>query len=356
CYNYHSKGSNTDERYYARLAAQRSQSQLIEWPRDPSLRLESILRMRKHPVPENYISVVEAAEVEPQLVERCGATAITTGVGGDQLWCQNLAMGAIDYAVCHGIRPGLFQVAMESARLESASVWRTLVEALNHAMLRRANNIESIFDQFNRRVLITDAATAALRRGGGYTHPLIAEYSRPEAAGGRLGLGKLLQLMQLLRPGFTQNLLTPYGMPLYLSPLLSQPLIELALSIPTYIHTHGGWDRAIARLAFQHDLPAEVVNRRSKGGSEEQSRAVFKGNVDFISRWIANGELVRQSVLDRQGLSDLFSGRPTRRDATPVEIYDCLFTETWLRHYVQSPVGARSTGQVAMQQSLPTRM
>ena len=35
-----------------------------------------------------------------------------------------------------------------------------------------------------------------------------------------------------------------------ISPLFSQPLMELCLRIPTYVLTEGGWDRAVARRAF----------------------------------------------------------------------------------------------------------
>jgi asparagine synthase (glutamine-hydrolysing) len=52
------------------------------------------------------------------------------------------------------------------------------------------------------------------------------------------------------------------------SPLVSQPLIELCLAIPTWFWCADGQNRAIARKAFAGDLPPPTLARRSRGTSE----------------------------------------------------------------------------------------
>ncbi|MGK4422636.1 asparagine synthase-related protein, partial [Klebsiella pneumoniae] len=49
------------------------------------------------------------------------------------------------------------------------------------------------------------------------------------------------------------------------SPLLSQPLVETCLGVPSWLWFEGGRNRVVARRAFAGDLPADVIWRRSKG-------------------------------------------------------------------------------------------
>src|SRR3546814_15687375 len=51
-----------------------------------------------------------------------------------------------------------------------------------------------------------------------------------------------------------------------ITPLLSQPIVELCLSIPTWQWVRGGRDRAVARAAVADLLPALIAQRRTKGG------------------------------------------------------------------------------------------
>src|SRR3546814_12928828 len=50
-----------------------------------------------------------------------------------------------------------------------------------------------------------------------------------------------------------------------ISPLLSQPVIEACLGIPSWEACEGGVDRSAARRAFSGALPPSVVGRHGKG-------------------------------------------------------------------------------------------
>src|SRR5258706_1812747 len=96
-----------------------------------------------------------------------------------------------------------------------------------------------------------------------------------------LPLAKATQTYYLLYP-------TPYYDPFHaedapetVNPLLSQPLVELCLQLPTWVLTHGGRGRALARRAFATDLPKEVATSRSKGGMEEHLKTILLHNIDF---------------------------------------------------------------------------
>src|SRR3546814_17490651 len=83
-----------------------------------------------------------------------------------------------------------------------------------------------------------------------------------------------------------------------ISPLLSQPVIEACLGIPSWEACEGGVDRSAARRAFSGALPPRVVGRHGKGSPD-----VFVG--DFIHRHRAgiaarllNGQLAANRIID----------------------------------------------------------
>ena len=74
-----------------------------------------------------------------------------------------------------------------------------------------------------------------------------------------------------------------------LSPLYSQPVLELCLRLPVHLLTLGGWDRAIARRAFYDALPQEVANRKEKGAMDQHLRGVVDHNITFIRELLLDG-------------------------------------------------------------------
>ena len=116
------------------------------------------------------------------------------------------------------------------------------------------------------RPLLVPAMIEEARRSGTFLHPLLRH---PRGAPS----GKLWHAHQISQPFDFYDPLGREGDAERLSPLFSQPVMELCLRIPTYVLTHGGWDRAVARRAFYHDLPPQIRNRRNKGGIEEHLRS-----------------------------------------------------------------------------------
>ena len=102
-----------------------------------------------------------------------------------------------------------------------------------------------------------------------------------------------------------------------MTPLFSQPLIELVMRIPTWLLTLGGWDRALARRAFQHDVPRRILTRRTKGGQEEHAKAIFVRDLDFARDLLLDGRLVQERMLDRDAARMCCPGDPhAHRQAT----------------------------------------
>jgi asparagine synthase (glutamine-hydrolysing) len=298
---------------------------MVERPRLSALSLEPLLHVRKSCIPGDNYFYLDGGRVESELAAEKQATALFSGYGGDQLFYQARArFGAAEYLSHHGIGPGLFTVALDAARVDRLSVWSVLREALVHGLFGRR------WSQRNevgvRRALVNTDVIRDISRDESLLHPWLR-------APGRASSAKLWHTYQLLFPYDFYHPLGSDSDPEFVTPLFSQPLVELVLRIPTWLLTLGGWDRALARRAFQHDMARQIVTRRTKGGREEHAKSILVRNIGFARELLHDGRLVQAGILDKDRVVDVLSGRPTRTASSNVELYACLSVEAWLRQW-----------------------
>jgi asparagine synthase (glutamine-hydrolysing) len=326
CLNYYSPGSNTDERHYARLAAEGSGCEVIERQRNSLLSLEPLLRIRPSPIPTDYFGFLDEGRCEAEVAREQGAKAIFWGHGGDQLFYRtNAWFGAADFLMSQGMGPALFEVALDAARLDRTSVWSVLGRAMRHYVSGRPWRVESEFTPRRGTVLRQDVMHD-ISRDSDLVHPWLR-------APGRAPNGKIFHVWQLLFPAEYYNPLGSESDPEQVTPLFSQPLLELAMRIPTWLLTLGGWDRAMARRAFERDLPHRIVTRQTKGGQEEHAKSILVRNMDFAREWLLDGHLVREQLVERAQLAEALAPGPAQLRSGNAELYDCLSAEAWVRKW-----------------------
>ena len=157
-----------------------------------------------------------------------------------------------------------------------------------------------------------------------------------------LPIGKFRQVQELINAFGYYDPFLREAAPEPVNPLLSQPLVELCLSLPTWLLTRGGRGRALARRAFAHDIPREIATRQSKGGMEEHVALILQRNLDFARGLLLDGQLVRQGILDRGQVEAALAGRlPTV--GTLSALHDAIAVEAWSRLVTGAarPMGAR---------------
>lgn len=325
CFHYYPLGADLDERAYARAAAAKAGLGLIERARDSSFSLQPLLGIHAAPEPTNYPYYLEHSRVDAQLAAEHGAAAVFIGYGGDQLFYQERAEWAPgDFLHRRGPRPGLWRVVLDSALMDQISVWHVLREASSGYFMHHR---WSLLQEAGRmRPLLVPAVVQEATRSAQFLHPLL-RHPRGTPS------GKLWHAHQIIMPFDFYDPLGGPDDPERVSPLFSQPLMELCLRIPTYVLTQGGWDRAVARRAFHDDLPAEIRNRRHKGGIEEHLRLTLERNRTFLRELLLDGDLVRQGVIDRPKLAEVLSGRATGILAGASELLDYVGVEAWLRRW-----------------------
>ena len=324
CLNYYAAGPEEDERRYARIVATHLSAPLIERELTADIALHDILGVRHTPRPGFYFAALPRQRLEAQLAGVLHADAIFSGGGGDALFYQARAdLAVVDAIHRHGLGSQVWQAAMDAAQVTGLSVWALLQRALYAAMLNRE------WDPFDGAVphssLVSAEVVSAARRDPRWRHPWL------ESAQG-VPHGTLWHALSLsVPPGFYDSFDAPQD-PERTYPLLSQPLVELCLRVPTYRLIAGGVDRALARRAFAAELPPQIVQRRSKGGINDLSMRILDANLLFVRETLLDGHLVREGILDRARLERTLSGRPDPRSLEYNEIlHDHLSIEAWLR-------------------------
>ena len=126
-----------------------------------------------------------------------------------------------------------------------------------------------------------------------------------------------------------------------ISPLISQPVVETCMAIPTWLWCAGGINRSVARAAFADRLPPMVSGRRTKGAFDAYCARVFDANRGAVREMLLNGALARQHLIDtRQIAAALSPATLSRTDM--LRLLDLVDVEAWIdawRSRATSPRG-----------------
>jgi len=327
CLNYHSPGSNSDERGFARLAAAKAGVALIERERDTGFRLDAVLDVSRMPMPEVYVGRMGTGRMDSEVASEHGAHAMFAGGGGDSLFFQfRCTWPAADYLGTHWPGRGFVRASLDAARLAKVSLWQAIWRALadQRHRIRPSASAGEFLALACREEL--DGASRLDR----YIHPdLLAESSLP--------IGKAHQLQELINPPGYYDPYLREATPELVHPLLSQPLIELCLALPTWLLTNGGRGRALARQAFVSELPREIATRQSKGGMEEHVLTILQRNLPMVRGLLLDGHLVRHGLIDRNKTEAALAGRLSASKGHVGEIHSYVAIEAWLRRFIDSP-------------------
>ena len=316
--------SSGDEREFARIVAQTCGFPLTEYEKRP-LDLEDprVWRAPLAPVPSAYVFSYEDDAAECTSAAHTGATACFSGHGGDTVfYATQRALGALDYAFLHPLRAGLIAQILQAAHLSGESLLGVSRKTFRHGLLRAP--LPPPFDPMRQPHLLRDDAFHGVSASG-HSHPWLD----PAVA---LCPGKRIHSLGVtLSIPFYYNTYRRETLAPAVHPLAAQPVVELALRIPTYVLLANGISRGLARRAFHDLLPAEITRRTVKGTSAQYWQHVVQHNVPFLRRCLLEGELVRQNLLDRAKLERYLTPEQPFLTVPATRIMDYLACETWLR-------------------------
>lgn len=341
CINRYHEVVGEDERVYARLAAKHCGMPLIEREWNPyGCVLDSALFSIPLTVRPTVAMIFEGiqARILAEIARSVDAEAIWTGQGGDHLFFQHKTpLTAADYLRRHGIGYGLMAAIRDAARLTELSYWDVLKEVIrphNEVLKTRFKRPRWMPDHLSTRT------THFVNRQALPADPqmYVAHYWFDSVDS--LPLGKQSQIFYLAEV-LNRHISVPglaYAEEHH--PLLSQPLIELCLQIPAYLHVKGGYPRALAHDAFKDAIPPEIAHRRTKGATARLTTGFLHHSREFIRDLLLDGILAREGIIDRDQLNaPLAKGHPLQYKQL-LPLLACISAEVWARQWVETPFSA----------------
>lgn len=321
---------DTPETDYARDASACAGVPLLEITADPLAGFPDIenypltvrpSRTRLAPDPQSFLPDVEDGR----------NSALFTGQGGDHLFrTARSPLGFADFLANRGPAGEAPSILMETARLSGESIWGVLGTALPAlAGRRRPSAMEKGIA--SRRTLVNRMAHETIDIAG-----MLPRWAR-EPCG--LPPGKFDQVSTLMHMVEVRDTLMRPGQRQTVHPLISQPLIELCLQIPTYRLSAGGVSRGLVRSAFAGDLPASIRLRTTKGRASRFYMDRIRSLLGRCRAVLADGELVRNNLVSREDLAAFMTDEHLLKEGSATMLLVYYGIECWLRSWkqVQAP-------------------
>jgi asparagine synthase (glutamine-hydrolysing) len=270
---------------------------------------------------------------ETELLRASGATAIVSGQGGDGVFFQYpTALVAADEFARRGWGAWRSPVVADVARRTRQSVWSVVrqVQAAKRGRETRPSGTSA---------LLTRGWAEAAR---GIEHEWVT-------AARRAGLppGKVLHVEGIAVTHFFYEPSRRLAVADLLTPLFTQPVMELCLSVPVPDLAGGSYDRPFARRAFADRLPPAVLNRRAKGALTVHVARRVAASCDVLRPYLIDGCLAEAGLLDRRKLRHtldperLMSGQAQHA----MHVLNAAAVEAWVRHWQGQVPDSRSAGR-----------
>ncbi|SES06581.1 asparagine synthase-related protein [Sphingobium sp. YR768] len=310
-----------DERVYARQVCTAIEANLIE-----AIYLEADINISEStaaniPIPSGKSHEQAYNKIVRDAAASTGADSFFVGAGGDNVfYSTHSARPLIDRYEDQGLSTALMQTVRDICQITGANIWEVITEALRISRKFAPGLPWQVAETYLHQDFLNSVREDPIE------HPW---FSPPES----MPAGKKGHVAQILRALHhiehrDKNLSIPM-----ISPLLSQPVMEFCLSVPSWWVVEGGCDRAIARKAFSKRLPRAILRRQGKGGPDGFVAQFIQGHRRSIADRLVDGQLSANGLLDRNAIETaLRSGGHIAPSDCP-RIMALLDAEAWVRSW-----------------------
>lgn len=307
-------GADGDERRFARAVAERCGFVLVETLHDASS-VDLALPIADpgfRPAAYSVLSGIDRAFADalPGSDE-----AILSGVGGDNIFAFDGTVAPIVDAFDRlGPSAAAFRALRDRARAADATIW-------NAARLAWRARRQGPRAGWRRDISYLNEASLPSRPP---THPW------DEGAGGasqakRNHVESIRRILDFLdRPSRWRDRDV-------IAPLLSQPVVEYCLSVPSWTWFEQGRDRMVARTAFATRLPPEIIWRRGKGRLESLVTAAYLCQRGELGDLLLGGRLADNGLLDRPAIEAYLGRDITDGNFDYFRLIEIADVERWVR-------------------------
>lgn len=316
------ESDDPSEQRYAEAAASHHGCELIILPRGADQPLPDVnshpltVRPYRHFVAPEYSRLVKSEDHHV-------GDAIFTGQGGDHLFLiSESPLVFCDFLKTRGVTRDTLSQLLAAARLSDTSIWNVLSRSFPK-MLGHAKPDSSVRAITKRRTTVSRLAFENLRIEDGF----------PEWARTSEGLPpvKFEQVSSLIHLFQIRDPLNKHAPREVIHALISQPLLELCLRLPTYLLCGNGISRGLARTAFSRSLPATIVQRVSKGDASRYFADQVARHRHQMVLALHDGELESLGLVSRKDVEAFLNSNEFRTHSFGRMIFLYYTVEAWLR-------------------------
>ncbi len=303
-----------DERTYAHLVASQCGADLIMAPlgyKDIDLIAPPTL-LQPRPTEYGVLKGIDAAFVQAQPQRDA---SIFSGIGGDNIFGFDSSVAPVfDAWQTFGFSYRSFSALRDVAQTAGTTLWNALsiMRRARRNGHRRGWRRETLF-------LVADAVPLSPM-----AHPW-------DESAGEVGPGKrnhveaLRRILDFMdRPGRWHDRDV-------VAPLLSQPVVEFCLSVPSWTWMRGGRDRSIARAAFARRLPPEIAWRRGKGRIESVLVPAYLAQRPQLRDLLLGGRLASKGLIDCTAIERYLARDLALGSFEYYRLLEIADTERWVR-------------------------
>ena len=305
-----------DERRYAALVAAAIDAPLVETPLKPAS--ADLRRAPQNPLPRPGLGALQQVIDQALIAEgqRLGVDAFLGGGGGDNVFCYLVtAAPAVDALLTKGLGATALGAVDSLAQVHGCTTWRAAILTMKKA-LRGPRH------PWRPDLRFTSPDIAPKHPDA---HPWLDWPAN--ALPGKIEHVANLMRIQTAPDGKERPALAPVR-----HPLLSQPIVELCLNIPSWMWISGGQNRSVARDAFQDRLPPEIIGRRTKGEFSSFSRSIYARNRSVLREYLIGGWLDGAGLLDRVAI-EAYLAQSESRDSHFYRLLEIAGVEAWARSW-----------------------
>ncbi len=306
-----------DERYYAREIANFLDIPLEEMffnTDDTDLEMSHAAHLPR-PLARSFAQSGDQAYCV--VASAVGAEAFFNGSGGDNVFCfQQSVLPIADRLLFEGVGRGTLMTAAEIADMAETSIIRCVALASRRAWLRNPQyRWKPKADLLNRDFVN--------RSGVQFAHPWL-DVPVGELPGKAAHIAYLIQIQNHLE-GFRRETVLPM-----INPLMSQPIIETCLRIPSWFFCMEGENRSIVRKAFKSRLPDSILHRRTKGGPDGFLQRLVERNRSKIRDMLLGGHLAAVKLIDRSSVEAAIELEGDGNNHMHFRILELVDVEAWV--------------------------
>lgn len=327
CVNRYSDGPAEDERSYARIAAGAAGTPLVEWPWNfGERRLDTSCLSLPFGAKPSISALIGSLDTQILSALRSAHPfdSIWTGEGGDHLFLAiTTELMMVDFLLERRTLHGFARILRDAARLTGRSIPHLIAdcarELLGYPARGRRQPYPSASPFVSKPVVPTDFDA--------YIDNSWTDAVQNASPGKRRQVLLLAEVIHRNRP------LPQSQGALELAPLLSQPLMEECLKIPTYSLLLDGRKRGLARSAFSELVPTDILNRELKGQTTHHGLGLLDRSLPFMKALLLDGELAQRNLINPQALKPILSRQIPVSDSNFFPLLACLAAEVWVRSW-----------------------